>query len=118
MKTIIAGGRDFTDYGHMCESLGDAIGISEVVCGKARGADSLGERWAKEHDVPVKEFPANWNLYGKSAGMRRNREMAEYADMLVAFWDGKSRGTANMIQNAKALGLKVLVISYKMGGEL
>ena len=96
MKVIIAGGRDFDNYEMMCQEL-EGIDITEVVCGEARGADSLGKRWAQEHNIPVKSFPADWDAYGNYAGIRRNHDMAQYADYLVAFWDGKSKGTKDMI---------------------
>jgi hypothetical protein len=70
----------------------------EIVSGAARGADKLGERYAKEHDLPIKQFPADWNNYGKQAGYLRNKQMAEYATHCICFWDGISRGTELMIQ--------------------
>ena len=70
----------------------------------------LGERFAKEYDYGLKVFKPNWVMYHKSAGIRRNKEMAEYADALIAFWDGKSNGTKNMIEEAKLKGLLVRVI--------
>ena len=115
-NVIIAGGRDFSDYNllaktmdHLLSNIKDDI---TVICGKARGADTLGEKYAKERGFPVQYFPADWQRYGKSAGYRRNTEMAENADALVAFWDGKSRGTKHMIETAKAHGLKVRVKRY------
>lgn len=113
MKTIIAGGRDFRDYellsGRMQEIPWQ---ITEVVSGKAKGADSLGELWAT-NSKPIKQFPANWKKHGKAAGPIRNTEMAEYADALVAFWDGKSRGTRHMIETAAKKGLYVKVFFYE-----
>jgi hypothetical protein len=73
------------------------IDIDEIVCGEARGADSLGRRWAIENNIPVASFPADWNKYGCSAGIRRNEWMGSYADYVIAFWDGESRGTKHMI---------------------
>ena len=58
-------------------------------------------------------FPADWKKYGKSAGYVRNSEMAEVAESLIAFWDGKSRGTKNMIDIAKNKGLKVRIVNYE-----
>jgi hypothetical protein len=84
----------------------------EIVSGTAAGADTLGERYAQEKGYEVKKFPAQWDLYGKSAGYKRNQQMAEYADGLIAFWDGKSRGTKHMIDIATNKGLKVRVIRY------
>ena len=110
-KTIIAGGRDFCDYDFLKESLNDLkISITEIVSGKAKGVDALGEQYAKEHGIEVKEFPADWKKIGRGAGPIRNEEMAVYADTLVAYWDGKSKGTKSMITLAKKHGLKVHVI--------
>lgn len=113
MKVIIAGGRDFDNYDYLCQVMNELdFTISEVVCGGAKGADSLGKRWAEEHNLVVKMFPANWEEYGKAAGMIRNSEMGEYADFLVAFWDGKSRGTKQMIDYMKRKGKKGKVVKY------
>ena len=115
MKVIIAGGRNFRDYDKLRESC-DNILVNqkeiEIVSGTAAGADTLGERYAQEKGYEVKKFPAQWDLYGKSAGYKRNQQMAEYADGLIAFWDGKSRGTKHMIDIATNKGLKVRVIRY------
>jgi hypothetical protein len=114
MKLIIAGGRDFNDLDLLKMNADSYLGqVTEVVCGKARGADTLGEHWAIWNSLPVKYFPADWEKYGKRAGYLRNKEMAEYADSLLAFWDGKSRGTKHMIDLATELGLKVKVIQYE-----
>ena len=83
--------------------------ISQVVSGMARGVDTLALQWASKHCMPVAKFPADWNKYGRGAGHIRNRQMADNADALVAVWDGKSRGTKNMIDTAKAKGLQVYV---------
>jgi len=115
MKVIIAGGRNFNDYNKLIESC-DNILVNqkevEIVSGTAAGADTLGERYAQEKGYEVKKFPAQWDLYGKSAGYKRNQQMAEYADGLIAFWDGKSKGTKHMIDIANKMGLKVRVVRY------
>mgnify|MGYP003533449592 CR=1 FL=1 len=114
-KVIVAGGRDFNDYSLLKEKLESLLKNKneiEIVSGKARGADSLGEQYANEKGYPINSHPANWDEYGKSAGYIRNKEMAEYADALVAFWDGKSRGTKHMIDLAENKGLLVRVIYY------
>lgn len=80
--------------------------ITEVVSGGAKGVDSLGEVWAHSMGVPVKVFPADWDKHGKKAGFVRNAEMAEYADALIAVWDGQSRGTYDMIRKAEAFDLE------------
>jgi hypothetical protein len=115
MKVIIAGGRNFNDYDKLRESC-DNILINqeevEVVSGTASGADTLGEKYAQEKGYKIEKFPAQWDLYGKSAGYKRNQQMAEYADGLIAFWDGKSKGTKHMIDIATNKGLKVRVVRY------
>lgn len=114
MKTIIAGGRDFTDFDILWMIL---CAISdpptEIVSGGARGADKLGEKAATDVGIPLKVFRANWDLYGKSAGYKRNVDMAIYADALIAFWDGKSRGTKHMIDIAIKNNLIVRVYDYR-----
>lgn len=119
IKVIIAGTRDFNDYAFLKKNVDYFLqGINpnneeiEIVSGNARGADKLGERYAKEHNLPVKLFPANWDKYGKRAGYLRNQEMANYADVLIAFWDEKSKGTKHMIDIAKKQGLTVIVVGY------
>lgn len=110
MKTIIAGLRDCYDYRALLTLVGRAdFPITEVVSGRANGVDKIGEKWARENSVPVKEFPADWAMFGKLAGPIRNRQMADYAEALLAIWDGKSKGTGNMIQEAQKRRLKVLI---------
>lgn len=116
-KVIIAGGRDF-DNAQMVEDTMKQLDIivTEVVCGCARGADSLGRDWAHKHDIPVTEFPADWNTYGNYAGVKRNHEMGDYADYLVAFWDGQSSGTRDMIAYMQQIGKHGKVIMYEQKG--
>lgn len=115
-KVIVAGTRSFDDYELLRAKMDRLLSRRRdvvIVSGTARGADQLGERYAAEKGLPIKRFPADWNTYGKSAGYRRNAEMAEYADAAVVFWDGKSRGSKHMIDLARAKGLAVRVIMYK-----
>jgi hypothetical protein len=74
--------------------------VHEVVCGCAPGVDTIGDDWAKAHGIPVVRFPADWNTYGKSAGVRRNHEMSRNADALFLVWDGCSHGSADMRRRA------------------
>jgi hypothetical protein len=110
MKLIIAGSRNLTDMELLKSSMGKFakkhpdVRIDEIVSGTASGPDTAAILYAKENNIPVKKFPAEWDKYGKSAGPIRNAEMAKYADGLVAIWDGKSRGTRNMIENIKNMG--------------
>ena len=114
MKLIIAGSRDFNNYEYLVDVLErSGFEVQEVVCGMARGADLLGKRWADERGITVKEFPADWNSYGKRAGFIRNEQMAYYGTDLLAFWDGESRGTKHTIGLANKVGLNVYIIKYK-----
>ena len=90
-KVIIAGTRSFNDYetlkkycNHVLKNKTDI----EIVCGMARGADLLGKRYGEEKGYKIAEFPADWDNFGKSAGYKRNEEMAKYADACIIFWDG------------------------------
>lgn len=115
-KVIVAGGRDFDNYDLLVEKLDNLLQNKEeveIVSGKARGADYLGEKYAREKGYNVVEFPANWDKYNKAAGHIRNGEMADYADATVCFWDGESRGTSNMIEQSKKRGLPTRVINYQ-----
>jgi len=134
MKTIVAGSRSITDqetvdYVLTKLVLKGYIGITEVVSGKAKGVDTLAEVWANKQGIPVQPFPADWddithpdsvirtNKYGKKynvlAGHWRNQRMAEYADALVAIWDGISNGTKDMIGRAEREGLFIYVYNKK-----
>jgi hypothetical protein len=113
MKTIIAGGRNINDLNLVHHAMLQITWpVMEVVSGMAKGVDTLGENWASKMGIPIKQFPANWDKYGRRAGPIRNEEMGDYAEALVAIWDGKSRGTKHMIDYATKRGLKVFV--YKI----
>lgn len=117
MKVIIAGSRGFDDYNLLYRTcdlvLSQVSSPIEIVSGTAKGADLLGERYASDKGYGVTQFPANWDKYGKSAGYRRNAEMASYANALIVFWDGVSRGTKHMIDLAKKEGLQIKIVEYK-----
>ncbi|MDD4051129.1 MAG: DUF2493 domain-containing protein [candidate division Zixibacteria bacterium] len=112
MRLIIAGSRDCTDYQTIStevDQIMDEYPITEIVSGGARGVDALGERYAREHGLPCTRFPADWSRYGRSAGPRRNREMAAYGDFLIAFTSG-GPGTTNMIREMRQVGKPVVVV--------
>lgn len=111
MKVIIAGGRDLIVAPQNMQDIVDRSGfkVTELVNGGAAGVDRCAIWWARHADIPKRYFLADWGAYGKSAGPRRNRQMAEYADALIAIWDGKSRGTKNMIETMRDLGKPVYV---------
>ena len=117
-KLIVAGGRDFYDYQLLSDTLFNmSSGIYvdyaiSIVSGMAGGADRMGYLFAKEHQVKIYGYPANWDKYGKRAGFMRNEVMGDFADGLLAFWDGKSRGTKHMIDYMTKLNKPVHVIEY------
>jgi len=108
MRVIVAGlrdiapGEEFTDYELVCRVIQESgFRITELVSGGARGVDRLGERWAAERGIPVRQFIPEWDSYqGKSAGVIRNGLMAAHAEALIAIWDEKSRGTRDMLERA------------------
>ncbi len=121
MRLIIAGSRTFNDallmkikIASLLAKVNDGYPPDAVISGQARGADSLGEEWAKLRGIKVVHYPANWDEYGKSAGYRRNEEMAKEATHLIAFHDGESRGTQHMIDIAERVGLGVKVVLYNV----
>lgn len=119
MKVIIAGTRDFTDYKTLVDTVERTCWpITEIVSGGARGADVLGQSYATEKKLDLRVFLPDWNKHGKAAGPIRNREMAQYADGLIAFWDGVSRGTGNMITEATNAGIKTHVVHYNTAERL
>lgn len=129
LRIIVAGSRGFEDYQLLSNILMNYLSEMDdkdvvdnpnqvkFISGTARGADTLGEQFAYTYEYDVKRFVPDWDTYGKSAGYRRNAEMAKYASeaygVLFAFWDGKSKGTKHMIDLAKKYGLEVHVVNYK-----
>jgi hypothetical protein len=112
MRVIIAGSRGIHDYAKVCDAVRHSgFAISRVVSGIAAGVDTLAVRYATEHGLPCDWFPAEWRKWGRGAGYRRNVQMAQHADALIAVWDGRSPGTRHMIEVAKARGLPVFVAS-------
>ena len=126
LRIIIAGSRDFNDYELLKKSAIEIItkktmlpDLTRIISGGARGADTLGERFANEMGLEISRFIPDWDGLGKRAGYVRNAEMAKFAvednndGMLIAFWDGQSKGTKHMIDLAKRYGLEVHVVNYK-----
>ena len=115
MKIIVAGSRTFDNYNFLRSKLDYLFeNITPViVCGEARGADLLGKKYAQEKGLEYISVPAEWEKYGRSAGYRRNEQMGRISDGLVAFWNGKSKGTKHMIEYMRSLGKEVKIIRYK-----
>ncbi len=130
MKVAVIGSRGFTDYEKVKDYLGRLDSkrkITLIVSGGADGADSLGERWADENGVQKLIFEAKWddlthpdarikvNRYGKkydaNAGFRRNRDIVDNCDVVLAFWDGRSPGTRNSVDYARSKNKPLKIIS-------
>lgn len=116
-KLIVAGGRDFTNAQLMADTLvATATELADrsvsIVSGMAMGADKLAHQYAKAHNIQVYEFWPDWDTYANSAGFVRNNEMAKFADGLLAFWNGKSKGTQHMIKTMQSMGKSVGIVHY------
>lgn len=124
MKTIIAGSRSLSKYSLVEQAINSCPWkdeITEIVSGGARGVDMLGEQWAGMHGYPVKQFyvtSMEWECFGRQAGIIRNGKMARYADALILVWDGESRGSANMLEQAQKKGMKIHLVRVDKGNKL
>jgi hypothetical protein len=122
-KILIAGSRDFDDYEYlevqMNYILHEIIKEDEVwdnviiLSGGARGADKLGEQFADVYDFGIEQHIPDWNKHGRKAGILRNKVMVDKADLVVVFWDGKSRGSKHVIEYSKEVGKDAVVFKYK-----
>ena len=123
MKIVIAGCRDYDNYGEAEPRLAAVLaelapdGDVTVISGGCRGADKIGERYAREHGLEVIAFPADWKKHGRAAGPIRNAQMAKEADAAVCFWDGKSRGTKSMLECVAKAGKVFRVIDIPVNSQ-
>lgn len=113
-RLVVAGSRSFSDYDRLAADLDRLLALRlpavEIVCGGCpAGADALAVRYARERGLALRVFPAAWRSFGRAAGPLRNEQMAQYGDALVAYWDGRSAGTASMVRCASARGLRVVL---------
>ena len=120
MKLMICGSRTldnpayvWTALSHLQKHMPD-LDISQIVSGTCYGPDQNGEDWAYERNIPCSYFPADWNRYGKSAGYRRNVTMVEYSDIVIAIWDGVSKGTLHSINLARSKNVPVWVFEFRI----
>lgn len=104
MKLAIIGSRTFTDYEYLKERVLSMIeSVDEIECiisGGAKGVDTLAEIFAKEFNIKTEIYLPQWDVYGKAAGMIRNKTIIDSATKVIAFWDNKSKGTKNGIELA------------------
>lgn len=118
MRYVVAGGRDFNDHMRLfgvLDQFANEHKLRTVISGCAKGVDTLAIEWAEDNDCwcLLEKMPADWNLHGKAAGPIRNQQMAQAADGLIVFWDGRSRGTKDMIEKATRCSLEVHIYRYK-----
>jgi hypothetical protein len=122
LNIIVAGSRTFTDFNLLVATCDTVIRECysdlpiKIIEGGAKGADALGRRYAHLRKYPVETFPAQWSVYGKAAGYKRNEQMAKVSQALIAFWEKESRGTKHMIDIAKQNGLRVFVLRIEDNG--
>lgn len=112
MKVAVIGSRSFEDCSKVTMVLDELTEITHIVSGGAKGADNCAQDYAKKRGLPITIFYPNWKRYGRKSGLIRNRDIIENCDMCIAFWDGKSRGTANSLKIAKNLGKEIKIIRF------
>ncbi len=120
MKLAIVGSRTFNEFPillyylntYFYNGYSQEFIFDQIISGGAKGADSLGERFANDYEIPVIVYSAEWEKYGKSAGFIRNQTIVDNCDMVLAFWDGESRGTADTIAKAKKAKKPTFIVYY------
>ena len=119
MKLAIVGGRDFVDIDLLVGILWDLLGVKQstkpkdtIISGGARGADSLAKNYALEEKLEYLEFLPDWDKFGKAAGFIRNQQIVDACDMVLAFWDGESKGTKNTIDRARKAKKPTFIVYY------
>ena len=111
MRYAVIGSRTFDNYSILFDVL-EKHYISQIVSGGAKGADSLAARYANEKGIPLVVFLPDWDKYDKKAGFVRNKEIVKASDILLAFWNGQSRGTKHSIDYAKKLNIKTIIVTF------
>lgn len=111
MKVAVIGSRSFNDYEKVKHTL-SKINITLLVSGGAAGADKLGEKYADENNIAKKIFYPDWKAHGKAAGFLRNTDIINEAELIVAFWDGISKGTKDSINKAEKQGKKIIIVQF------
>jgi predicted Rossmann-fold nucleotide-binding protein len=112
MKIAVIGSRGFADYALLTKTLDGIPNKKMIISGGAKGADQMAEQYAREHGIEVKVFLPDYKKHKQGAPIRRNELIVKEADLVVAFWDGKSKGTKGAITKAKSSGKEVRVIVF------
>ena len=117
MKIAIIGSREFNDYSLLEETMTELSTTNfpptHIVSGGAKGADTLGEKWANENNIETIIFLPDWSKYGKQAGFIRNVDIIKNSDFIVAFWDGESKGTLHSINLTEKQNKPIKIINYE-----
>lgn len=118
MNILIAGSRTFTNYELLvrkCRIILSGLNSTEIVIvsGMARGADRMGAAFAVDSKYQLLKFPADWKSHGNRAGYLRNRQMLECVEAAIFFWDGRSKGTEDMIRLCEARNLPTRIIRFQ-----
>ena len=114
MRVAVIGSRGL-QVNHLEDYLPE--GVTEIVSGGARGIDACAKDYALRHGLKLTEFLPEYEKYGRGAPLRRNITIIEYADFVLAFWDGRSRGTKYVIDNCKKRNIPVAVYQPAAGSE-
>lgn len=113
MKLAVVGSRNFNEY-DLLESHLNSLLPSQIIPGGAKGADSLAEQYAEKYSISIHVFKPDWKKYGRGAGIVRNKEIVDAADHVLAFWDGKSKGTKSSIDHARKNNKPVTIIDISL----
>jgi hypothetical protein len=115
MKLAVVGSRNIVDEKLIFDSINSIISEVDdeiiIISGGARGVDSIAAKWAKNNNIKLIEIKADWNRLGKAAGMIRNKDIIKNCDIVLAIWDGVSKGTAHSIQLGKSLNKNVIIVN-------
>ena len=113
IKIGVIGSRSFNDYELLKRTLDEYLGkVWIIVSVGAKGADSLGEKWAKENNIKTCIYKPDWDTHGKQAGFIRNKDIVEDSDIIIAFWDSMSRGTEHSINLAKKMDKEIRIVYF------
>lgn len=110
MKVAVTGSRDFNDYETLKENISNIKNISLIISGGAKGADSLAEQYALENSIDTLIIKPDWKRFNRGAGLIRNKQIVDSSDMVIAFWDAESKGTAHVIEYAKKQNKEIIVV--------
>lgn len=116
-RVLVCGGVDFDNKELFYEKMKQLVKLDDIiVSGHAKGADTFAEEYAKDFNMKTRIFPAEWKKYGRAAGPIRNKQMLDFVKennpVVIAFWNGKSRGTKNTVETARKIGIEPIIISY------